>query len=154
MCYLCLLTSHALLIQCLSIHPHKVAVNSWVQSPLWISGSFTSGRPFIRHFETGCERLEVKVPFIILRNDYKPDSLRPKYFIREPYSVLVCLHSCLPQLQPWAEQTDFVTAGRLCHWPISTRGEFVVVFFFSVYVKFWGAAKADGSHNKAVDFTV
>lgn len=109
--YLCLLTSHALLIQCLSIHPHKATVTSRVQSPLCISGSFTSGRPFIRRFETSCERHEVKVPFIILENDYKPDSPRPKYFIREPYSVLACLRFCLLQLQPWAEQLILLLQG-------------------------------------------
>lgn len=54
------------------------------------------------------------MPFIILRNDYKPDSPRPKCFIGELYSGLACLHSCFLQLLLWADLAGFVTAGWLC----------------------------------------
>lgn len=48
----------------------------------------------MRHLKTSCERPEVKVPFIILRNYDEPDNLRPKCSIEELCSGLVHLHSC------------------------------------------------------------
>lgn len=58
--------------------------------------------------------LGVKVPFIILRNYYDPDNLRPKCSIEELCSGLMHLHSCFVGLLLWAEPAGSVTAGLLC----------------------------------------
>lgn len=54
------------------------------------------------------------MPFIILRNDYEPDSPRQKCFFGEPCSGLVCLRSCLLRLLLWAELAGFLTAEWFC----------------------------------------
>ena len=83
----------------------------------------------------------MKVPFITLRNDYEPDSPRPKCFIRELCSGLVCLHSRFLRLLLWAEQAGVVTAGRLHGtdlFPLLVRcwGVFFVrVFFVFVFLR-------------------
>lgn len=54
------------------------------------------------------------MPFIILRNCYEPDNLRPECFTEELCSGLVHLLSCFVGLLLWAEPAGSVTAELLC----------------------------------------